>query len=364
MRVFKFARIFVISLVSAAAVSGISAIDGGRQRANQVALSLRWTRQMVTQAESLALAADAHGEREPVTWAARLLSQGTDSRIIFANKIQLPVPVKEPETYSLDSTTGIFDYVKVFDPQSGSGIRIRLYTTRTGIFGAKTLWQHDLTIAILFFAIYGFLFALAERKTAQGASSAGSPSEETRIEPTLQPPPPPPPLELNPLRAIIAEWAADAKKSLSNLGLQIRDLVRSAQQVSRNAHETREHVFALRSKLHQQIQTLHAQPKTKDELSLLAARVEKTLLRSPNQKPVDPETQELLKQLLSASLKRAEILAQTERQLEPIATDADMAYESLQSVRVATQEFSSHITNTTQKMLEQAKRLEELKKRA
>src|SRR5579884_3159666 len=108
MRVFKFARIFMIALISAAAVSGIYAVDAKRQHDNQIALSLRWARQMVTQTESLALAADARGERDPLSWAARLLSQGTDSRIIFASKAQVPTPVKEPETYTLDPTTGIF----------------------------------------------------------------------------------------------------------------------------------------------------------------------------------------------------------------------------------------------------------------
>src|SRR5580658_4043642 len=114
MRVLKLIRIAVIAFIAAAAVAGVHEVDARRQHSNQTALSLRWSRQMVTQTESLALSADARGENDPLTWAARVLSQGTDSRIIFATKTQVPTPVVEPESYTLDPTTGIFDYTKIF----------------------------------------------------------------------------------------------------------------------------------------------------------------------------------------------------------------------------------------------------------
>src|SRR4051812_14464558 len=119
----KLVRVLAIAMISAAAVAGVNEIDARRQHSNQVALSLRWARQMVTQAESLALSADTSGEHDPVGWAAHLLSQGTDSRIIYVTKSQVPTPVTEPEIYDLDPGTGIFDYTKITDLPKGNGIR-------------------------------------------------------------------------------------------------------------------------------------------------------------------------------------------------------------------------------------------------
>ena len=241
-------RVLLIAAISAAAVAGIHSVDAKRQYANQTALALRWTRQMVTQSESLALAADARGEREPLAWAARLLSQGTDSRIIFATKVEVPLPVAEPESYSLDPSTGIFDYTKIFDMQGGTGIRIRLYTSRTGIFGAKTVLQHDLTVAALFLLIYGLLYFWFGR--------VQKPAVAAPVAPPQTPPTPP---ELNLIRALIGEWVVEAKRSLTDLGIHIREMVRAASQLSAASREVKDLLYSLRLKAHGQLEILHTE---------------------------------------------------------------------------------------------------------
>jgi hypothetical protein len=332
MRVSKLIRITGIALIAASAVAGIHAIDAKRQQANQTTLSLRWTRQMVTQAESLALSADARGENDPLTWAARVLSQGTDSRIIYASKTQLPTPVTEPENYSLDPTTGIFDYTKVFDVQDGTGIRIRLYTTRTGLFGAKTILQHDLTVAALFLLIYGFLF-LATWARNFSSTSAGP---------------------------AITEWVTDAKSALVELGTHIREMVRSAHQICIGSRETKNRVGLLRERIHDQLEQIHLTAKNTSEVYELSKAVEIVLGQKNS---LNPETVKLLKRLLALTIRQSEALTSTELLLEPLATDADLAFESLEMIGKTTDGFASEIKHTTEGMLDQARRMGELKKK-
>ena len=348
----RLARLVVIAAISAASVAGVYAVDSKRQQANQTALSLRWARQMVTQSESLALSADARGERDPLAWAARLLSQGTDSRIVFASATQVPLPVAELESHILDPQTGIFDYTKIFDPNAGTGIRIRLYTTRTGIFGAKTVLQHDFTVTVLFLLIYGLLFFWVARRDSVVAVTQDSGS-------TPQTPPVPPELLL--LKPLISNWIAEAGRSLTELGIHIREMVRAATKLASASRESRDLVFSLRLKLNTQLESLHAGSRRSDELTILAEQVEALLSRKP---ALDPTTQNLLKRLLASALRYATVVSETEVQLEPIASDADMALESLESTISATRAISMEIQATTQGIVEQSRKMGELRKKS
>jgi hypothetical protein len=331
----RISKILLIGAVSAATVVGIYALDAKRQSSNQIALSLRWTRQMVTQTESLSLSAAARGERDSLTWAARLLSEGTDSRIIFAAKAQVPTPVVEPETYFLDANTGIFDYTKIFDFLQGTGIRIRLYTTRTGLFGARTQLQNDITVAILFFMIFGLLnFRFGPRKTEDSAEN------QTSAEPPLMP--------------LVLAWVGDTKKSLVDLGTHIRELIGSARNLTLASRESKDLVGGLRLKLHQQISVLHETRKAIPALSSLAEEVEAALSGG---KSVDAKTQKLLKKMLSTLIQQAETITSVEVELEPLATDADLAFNSLENVDAEAAALSAEIKHTTQGMLDQSRRV-------
>jgi hypothetical protein len=342
-------------LLSAAIVATISSLDSLRQKRNQTHFALRWARQMTAQAESLSLTAAEKGEVDPLAWAARLLTQGTDSRILFVSKLHTddfdPSSSAPVEVYELDPSTGIFDYSKIIYPQDGMGIKIRLYTARAGFFGARTLLGQDLTFLALFTFIFGFLKlsldATAWRKQGQQASSA--PSQRSA---------PPPPPEMNPLKPVVQEWISQSKNALMELGIHIRELTRSAQKITSSAVDSKQHVEALRERLHANLTDLHSCRRDTDEIGDLAAEADHLF------SSMDAKAQALIRKLLDVSVKNAESATQLEIQLESVVIDCDQAFHALKEVSGSAQVMSSEIKHTTQGILSQSKLMAELKKKS
>ena len=83
-----------------------------------------------------------------------------------------------------------------------------------------------------------------------------------------------------------------------------------------------------------------------------------------SQRPApDPATQQLLKRLLATAIRNAEAVAEAEMQFEPLAMDADLAFESLEAMTRATEAISAEIKATTQGMIAQSQKIGDLKKR-
>jgi prefoldin subunit 5 len=308
-------------------VATICGLDSARQRANSTALSLRWARQMATQAESLSLSASERGEVDPLSWAARILSQGTDSRIIFAQKFHDPqgISTQSSERYEFDSDSGILDYTKVLFPEDSTGIRIKLYVARTGIFGAKTLFAQDLTIAALF-SLFLSLFLLSTRKRAH----------------TFELPPPfPKELEevIEPVAVAAApnEWMEGFKAALVELGKDIREMTRSAQKLSSSAVQARAEIAAIKTQLEGAV----VQSIDPDEMTSLAKEAQALFTTA------DDETKSLLRKLLQVSLRKASEAESLKKKVEEISSRSDAAFDALKDVSDHTRKMSAGITKTT-----------------
>jgi hypothetical protein len=333
-------RIAALFLLSAGITTGICKLDSTRQVSNQTTLALRWARQIATQGESLTLTATEKGEVDPLTWTARLLSQGTDSRILFVSKFHderfEQMSPDEVEHYSLDSQSGVFDYTKILYPQDGMGLRVQLYTARLGIFGAKTRLGQDFSVAVIFWFTFGFL-GLVNVVTSKSRTASKEP-------------------DANPLKALVLEWITQAKGALIELSVHIREMTRSAQKISSSAVEARQYLATGREKLHDHLTLLHGMKK-KQDLADLAGMAEKVFRRA------DPETQLLIKRLLETSIKSAELTTNLELQLEGIVIDCDQAFHALKNVGDLAQAMGTEIKQTTQGILSQSQMMSELKNR-
>jgi hypothetical protein len=307
-------------------VAVICKLDSSRQRSNETTLALRWARQMATQAETLSLSASERGEIDPLAWAARILSQGTDSRIIFAQKFRTPDDVSQQssEHYEFDSDAGVLDYTKVLFPEDSSGIRIKLYVTRTSIFGAKTLLAQDLTIAALF-GLFLSLFLFVTKET-----------------PTAFELPPPFPKELPEVREIEEEspskdWMAGFKQALVELGKDVREMTRSAQKLSSSALAARQEIAIAKTKL-EGIEMRSGDP---NEMASLASEAQLLFATAT------PETKALVRKLLQISLKKAAETELLKKKVEEISANTNAAFTTLKDVSDHTKEMSAGITKTT-----------------
>jgi hypothetical protein len=351
-------RITALFLLSVGITASICKLDSTRQVSNQTTLALRWARQIATQGETLTLTANEKGEADPLTWTARLLSQGTDSRILFVSKFHddrfEQMSRDEVEHYSLDSQSGVFDYTKILYPQDGMGLRVQLYTARIGIFGAKTRLGQDFTVAVIFWFTFGFFglvnFVIMTRfggingvdglKKRKGGKGVATPTES----------------DASPLKALVLEWITQAKQALIELSIHIREMTRAAQKISSSSVEARQYLATVREKLHAHLTLLHGMKK-KQDLADLAGMAEKVFRRA------DPETQLLIKRLLETSIKSAELTANLELQLEGIVIDCDQAFHSLKDVGDQAQAMGTEIKQTTQGILSQSQMMSELKRR-
>jgi hypothetical protein len=311
-------------LASAFLVAVICKLDSARQRSNETTLALRWARQMATQAETLSLSASERGEIDPLSWAARILSQGTDSRIIFAQKFRTPDDVSQQssEHYEFDSDAGVLDYTKVLFPEDSTGIRIKLYVARTSIFGAKTLLTQDLTIAALF-AVFLSLFIFVTKVPRQ-------------IEFEL---PPPFPKELVQVveESPSKDWMAGFKQALVELGKDVREMTRSAQKLSSSALTARQEIAAAKVKL----EGIGIRAVDPNEMANLASEAQVLFVTA------NPETKALLRKLLQVSLKKASEAEQMKKKVEEAAANTAAAFTALKDVSDHTKEMSAGITKTT-----------------
>jgi hypothetical protein len=355
-------RIGALVLLSAGITAAICKFDSTRQVSNQTAFALRWARQIATQGETLTLTASEKGEVDPLNWAARLLTQGTDSRILFVSKFHdekfEQISRDEVEHYSLDSKSGVFDYTKILYPQDGMGLKIQLFTARVGIFGAKTRLGQDFTMGVIFLVAFGFLnllsLVLVERVPYLSALRGEKSSKKDTVvenDPVQAQKPDP-----SPLKALVLEWITHAKDALTQLSIHIREMTRSAQKISSAAVESRQHLASVREKMHLQLTLLHDVAK-KQDLADLAGKAERIF------KKADPETQLLIKRLLESALNNAEITSALELQLEGAVIDCDHAFHALKDVGDFAQVMGKEIKATTQGILGQSQMMSELKNR-
>jgi hypothetical protein len=337
-----------VAVISVVIVAVIGVLDSGRQLANSQALGLRWARQMAVQAESLALIASEKGEKDPLAWAARLLTQGTDSRIVFVSKYHADgfqqVSTTGSEEFKFDREAGVLDYAKVLYPEDAAGIRVKVFVTRNRIFGAKSVFAQDLTFATLFAFYCYFLNLLWLRRWSP------EPEETPAIADA--------PAEDGAFKIVVTEWIEQAKQTLVELALHIREMTRSAQKLSSTALDARRYAAQAKETIEQTIHERRSVKQEPNELSALATETEAAFLKA------DVQTKNLIRKLLQTTISKATQVNVMERKLEQALQDCDQAFLSLKDVSGHAQEMSAEITKTTTEMQNQSRMMTRLKKQA
>jgi hypothetical protein len=318
-------------------------VDIQRQHVHDTAAGLKWARQVASQAEGMLFTARSRGEQDPLGWVIDYLSQGAEPRAIRVSKVE--ELSGQPETYSLDRSTQILDYVRILSPENGTGIRVKLQMPYTGFLGARTAVWNDFA-AVAFFGVTLALILGATRRGHRRGSDVR-------------------------MRKLVVAWLKEAKTLLTQLGINIRELVREAQNLAVAAGKSRNAMSELRNRIHGQMREIHETRESLKEATRTAVQAEVATLNlvleasrmgehGKRMAGLAEELHKHVQKLRKVNGGCEEMMGKVEVQMEPWATDADIAYHSYDDVFRATQGMDGHIKNTTASILDQARMIQSL----
>ena len=320
----------------------VYAWDRQSAQSRSVEKALGWARQAAVQAEALALVGREKAENDPVRWAANLLTQGPEGKSFRFQKV-LGLSSAQPEVYAYQADLGVFEYSKLIGPEDGSGVKVTLPVEKSLSFGESSQVASDLLFLAVFLCCFMFCSA---------ALTKFSKKKEK--------------ITLDELKVEVRQWAAQAKELLLQLANHLRNTVREAHSLALQVAESRKNVSTLRDRIHTGINQIRAgkaslqtaaRASAQTEVIALNVVLEASRLGEPG-KSLGKMAEELhlrvqrLKKLIEDGEDAA---SQIELCIEPMATDADIAFHAYADVGKTTEALDSHIRSTTQAMLAQSK---------
>ncbi len=338
-------------------MAGIIAWDRGRVHDGKIRDGILWGRQIATQAESLMLSMRQAGDKNPLESAVRALSIGQEPRVMRVTTAQESLG-QATEISSFDRSSGVLEYLKVFSPETGQGIRVKLQLGFTGFLGSTTRVGSDVAI-VVYFAIIGAFFQLLALALAR---KAGTPSVSR-------------PTDDRELRARVREWAENFKGALTQMGAHIRDLVKVAHDMAVVSARSRAQVEELRGKLHAGIREIRdargaakssEQEATQAEVAVLNLVLEAARAGEAGARAAEgaQELHRLVQSFRKLNQEAFGRLGAVEIAIEPWATDADLACLAFEGMAQATGAIDGPIRKTTEALLGQAKLIQGLNREA
>ncbi len=210
----------ILSLLAAGAISGLTYwIEVKDSTQDQINLGLRIARQIVTQVETLSLYAQEKQEQDPVSWAVRFFKVGMDQRPIEITPIKSEFIINNSENYEFNSKNGEFNYSKIFIPEHGKGVRVQIDLGYTGFLGSHGPLKNDLALGGLFLLLFNLMRLIIRPKASLSPPELLEKQTENIAERSHE----------REISEFLMNWSTDAKSTLTQLGLHIRDLIRTAQ---------------------------------------------------------------------------------------------------------------------------------------
>lgn len=322
-------------ILAVAATAAVTWWDIHRMVDQEQDRALRLARQITTQAESMTLKAREQGEKDPLGWAVSYLTQGVEPRATKVVRWQFDPKQLPSDVHKLDREHGIFEYSKMVLPESGAGIRVFVNVGYVGFAGTTSRLASDLAIFTLFLMTFGLLY-LTMRLVAVLASN--------RPE----------------------QWIPEFRHALTETTVHFRDLVRSAYQLVQTARECRNPIGEMRQKIHGALTEIHHRRRDLAQTRELIAQVKELSERLVHEAPgpATAELQALARTLLDRMEAHEKAFRQIEIGVEPLAVDADQAFQANLSVQEAANAMSEQITQTREALLGQSRLSRELDRKS
>jgi len=362
-------RFLAVTTLAFASTLGAYRWDEIASRSRFEDSSLTWGRQIVAQAEGLALAHPEGGAGAGLRWAAEELNLGKEPRAYRVGLFEKDgTPSRSPahspslspsndqlsgtqansqEHYGVDPVNGGFDYFKVLDPIAGTGLKVSILRSYAGFLGATRKVSNDL-LTLAAGALFLSLFFCISQALIQYFN----------LTPAAQ--------EQGALRSTILNWVKDARGLLTQLGLHVREMLKEAQKLAVAAASSRDALGQLRDRIHMGLTDLHQgrqalkeadAPATQAEVIALNLVIEAAKLGDHGKhfSRMAEDLHRLVQKVRKITQRNEKVVAGLEVEMEPLATDADLAFHSYDDVFSATQGMDAHIRKTTETLVDQAK---------
>jgi regulator of replication initiation timing len=326
--------------VAAALTTGFYLLDAQRGKTSQAQYALSVARQIVTQVEGITLEARKNGEKDPIGFAARLMSQGADQRPISITKTE--GEIQGGELFRIDMARASFEYSKLVAAEHGIGVRIQMSIPKSGFLGARSRVANDLAVSAIFATCFILLLFLTNKLF--------------KLNPTSN------------IRQWVLNWAVSMKRDAEKFSVHVREMVRHATKLALAASQSRQSLSSLRERIHGGLtklhETMHVLRETQQAL-INAETVAQSAVTEANRLGMDAkhlaETIARLQKLLQHTTALQETVEldvhSLELELEPWATDSDMAFHVYDDLFATTRELNESISDVTGAILEQAKLL-------
>ncbi|MBU6374855.1 MAG: hypothetical protein KGQ59_02560 [Bdellovibrionales bacterium] len=323
-------------------------VDDSRTAARQTDYSVALARQIVTQAEGLALAAQQKKIPDPLGWTTFQLSQGVEPRHIHVSRLR--GEILDSTSTNPDGSVEVIKSIQVTDSEQSGGVRVHITSPETMAAGSKNNLSKDLYWAAVFLAatlILGFFLEIRSLRHFYREA-------QLRVD-------------------RVSELTPIFRETLLGLGTQIRDIFAQFESVNSSSKEALGNLGHARNLCHDTIQQARRVTKRIDEISGWALHAEATVLnlmiestQSVSKQNISPYQVHLLhQQLLDLRQKSADLqseIRQLENGLEPVTTDLDIGHEALTEARESLRSIPEEISKTASKITEQARTLTQMKK--
>ncbi len=348
----------VASVATTAALYHMDQAAGATQHKEE---ALRWGRQISAQAEGLYLYARQKEERDPTGWLISYLAQGVDPRVMKIVRwdfgdTELADATVQSENYFYYSDKHLFEYLKRLSHEEPVGIKIQIDLPYRGFLGSASKARNDLSVAIVFAAVLSLVLSLRARLTRRESEEPAVAYQSSEVETSAQP-------SLNP--ALIQEWIKDARSVLTALSGQVRDVLKDAKNLAMNASQSYEATRKLREGLHHELNEIHQGRKMMKEFEAHAVKCEAIVLNmlidASRKGPAGnsflkagDEIHQVLKLMRARAQAAEKAFGRLEVDMEPITTDADIAFHSYRDFFKTTRAMDAHIQSTSASIMSQA----------
>jgi hypothetical protein len=335
-----------LSLCLAAAAAGVLRVgDVERRWAQTEDAALRLARQVATQAEGMAMAAQEKGEADPLRWTANLLSQGNEPRVLKVRKVAfepMGAALKPgSESVRTDREQLQLEYSRVVRSEDTTGFKIQVRVDPVGFLGTPTRLQADLALLGAFVLFWAFFFTML-----RPLSRPPKGDDETALQ--------------------ALAFTADFKQLLVALGAHVREMVRETQNQVMASSRSRGYVQSLRDRVHAHVKGVHDLRNQSRDLIKEGQKAETVALNlvieaskmGDKGKPLGKMAEELhryVQSLRKQGEQGENVALNLELELEPIATDADQAFHSFEDLPRSAQSLDQSIRKSTESLIAQAK---------
>ncbi len=335
-------RLLAACVVAFLVTGAVRIVDHFRANIAVSDSTLPWARQISSQVEGLSLVAKEKNESDPIAWAAEKFNQGAEPRIVKVTKWKGP-PGKAKEIYELDEFDRYFKYSRVLLPEEGLGVQIIVDTGYTGFLGSKTRFSNDVAFTLFFFMMMA-VFAVLFKK-------------------------PPVRKEDPQFKQKVRVWIQGAKTLLTEFGANIRDFLRAVHHLANSVSKSRETLGTLRERIVSETHELQDARHSLQEAGEMGSQAEALALNlviaanrmGEGGKELTGMIEELhgvIQKLRQLNQKNETTIQNIEAQVQPWATDMDIAFQFYEDVFNTLQEMNGGIEKTSASLGNQVKHIQ------